>query len=1159
MTRWRVIAVGVAWMSIALPAVAMQKITGTIRGTVTDPAGGIIVGAEVTVINEETRLSRTTTTGADGGYVVPELPLGIYRVEASFQGFKKAVHTGVQLHVAGTAVVNIVLTPGAVVEEVTVEASPLIVETSKGEVSGLIQGVQVRELPLNGRSFVQLTTLMPGVAPADNFDTKNKGLFAAIDMSISGGATNGNLWTVDSVNNNDVGSNRTVLVFPSIDAIEEFRIHRNSYGAEFGQAGGAQVNIVTRSGGNEFHGSVYYFGRNDRLNATDYFLNLGGQKKAPLRRNDAGYTLGGPIIRDRAFFFWSQEWNRERRGVVNSALVPTAAEKTGDFTARFLSGCNPANPAARVPVDPSTRQPFPGNRIPADRISPAGRLILQLYPDANIAPSSSNPCPNPNWVAAISVPINWRQENVRADVHLSRSATVTVRYTQDSWDNGRTGGTVNGLWGDDPFPAVDSSWEQPAKSFVVKLVQTFGQKTVNDFQFSFSGNTILVNRGQGEQLMQRINAAIPTIFPVSGKTYGTERTHPTFWGADGYAALWHLAPWDNFQDLFIWKDDFSSVAGAHTFKAGFLYSFNRKDETTAQPDEAAQFWGPGAGLNGWGGGTTGNYLADLLLRDMTHGFSEARAARKVRIRWRDIEAYVGDDWRVRPRLTLNYGIRYSFLRQPYLADNRYAIFVPSLFSPALGADPCNGLLLPRGTNFCREQGFRGGSIADTRALVENDNNTIAPRFGLAWDPTGAGKMAIRFGIGQFFAREMLSPVLNTGAVNPPFNATVSGIRFLDSTRDCCGFAGSAGVPAFGIELAPLIPNTWQWNVTVERELWHNVKWEIGYVGNRGVHLLKRFDINQVLPGDRDRNGVDDRLDYVRASGDTARRANLRPFSVFGTDAAITLYSRPAGSSYHSLQTLVQGRFLRNSIFHVAYTFSKLISTSPELGAVFNNDFVFTDNTNFNLDRGPAQTHRPHIFTASLVYNLPSLDRAHQFVRGLFGDWELGVITAFSTGPALTVRQGATGGIAGGFSGTGSGFSRPNRVAGQPCRASGGPKHQWLNPRAFTYEGFELGKPGTAGVGICSGPGSNNWDISLMKNFRLTERVRIQFRWEMFNAFNHTQFRAVNTTLDANNIVLDSTDLATARRVLRSTPNPTFGTATLTRGPREIQYALKIIF
>src|SRR6266404_3670528 len=356
-------------LALSLPSWG-QKFTGTISGAVTDKSGAVIPGATVSVTNDSTGEVRTVTTNQAGEYVVVELNPGTYTVAVKQTGFKEFIAKDVVLNVSSVTTANARLDVGNINEQVTVEANQVQVETATGSVGNVVEGNEVAQLPLNGRSFTELTQLMPGVSQAANFDTKNKGLQSGVDFSVNGNNTTGNIFMVDGVNNNDIGSNRTILVYPSIDAIQEFKTLRNSYGPEYGQAMGAIISIVTKGGTNSFHGGGYYFGRNDALNATDFFNNLNHAAKDKLRRNDFGYNIGGPIVKDKLFFFWSEEWNRELRGKLRSANVPTAAEKTGDFSILRPAACE----------NPPTVGGLPATAVPAGQISPTGALIVQIFP-----------------------------------------------------------------------------------------------------------------------------------------------------------------------------------------------------------------------------------------------------------------------------------------------------------------------------------------------------------------------------------------------------------------------------------------------------------------------------------------------------------------------------------------------------------------------------------------------------------------------------------------------------------------------------------------------------------------------------------------------------------------------------------------------------------
>jgi len=1127
-----------------------QVTTADVRGTVTDDQGAAIAGAEVAITNVETSLSRTITTGSDGLYNFPELPIGEYTVRATHPGFKSSEATGIVLHANDSLVVNIGLKLGAVSETITVEASPIAVETTNGELSGLIQSGQVSELPLNGRNFMELLTLVPGVAPAEAFSITNKGLKGASDVSISGGSSNANQWLVDGANNNDTGSQRTILVYPSVDSIEEFKIERNSYGPEFGLSAGGQVSIITKSGSNQFHGGAFYSGRNDALDAYDTEVKVGCLgadttcHKNKLRENNWGYNVGGPIKKDKIFFFWNEEWNRVIGAQTFSARVPTAAERTGDYTA--LAAC-PLAPGVAAPTpgtvgfneigfpiqivggvqvgalhDPAgsaTNTSF-GSSVPVNRQIPTNisSALFNMFP----LPTNSDPCASTNWIKSENLPTPWREEHVRGDVNLTKTMTLMLRYTQDAWQLGPPSGGFG--WGSNALGVIDQTWKQPGKIAIAKLSKTFGSNMVNDFQFSWSQNQITITPSN-VPLEQQLNTAIPYFFPTSGKKYGDKGPSVWFQGATNLPGVWTIAPWANEQNLFTWQDDFSVVKNRHTFKFGASVSHNTKDEQQTNAEYGA-FGGP-LGYNGCNGGvsaacpngsgtgisTTGYNPADLLLEGMAFNFSETNSIYTGHDRWQNYEFYAGDTFRLSRKLTVVYGLRWSFLPNPYLADNKYTVFNPSAYDPALGRTACNGLLYAPGLGANPCPAGTGGVAGPNDALYKNNNHMIAPRLSFAYDPTGEGKWAIRAGGGQFFQRDRLYTLQISGS-NPPFISSFSSTngRFLDSLNPppACGTPPGAnclstglGFPSIGNEISNQMPNSWQFNLSVQRELWKDAVLEVGYVGNRGIHLLIHSDINDIAPADRlayfqDQGCSGALLNNPCGAGvsNTDARSALRPFGALTLDNAITYYSRSGQSNYNALQTSFKTRFSRNSLFQFAYTYSKLISDTVLLDSPNDN----VDSYNPRASRGNDFLNRPHIFVANFVYNLPTLQDQNAFVRGVAGSWELSSIMNFATGPSVTPVVGTD------FAGIGStGNQRPNLVPGQSCQSSSSNGRQWFNPNAFTMNGVKIGQDGDAGVGICTGPGNSDVDFSVRKNFKITEWLKMQFQLDFFNIFNHPQY------------------------------------------------------
>ena len=1173
----------------ASSAVQAQITTAALRGSVTDEQGAAIAGAEVTITNVATGFNRAVKSADDGEYNFPDLPLGSYRIRATHAGFKGAEQTGVTLHANDSLVINIRLHVGAVSEQITVEASPIAVETTNGELSGLIQVNQVADLPLNGRNFMQLVTTVPGVAAGPQFSALDKGLKGGSDLSISGGAVDANLWLVDGASNNDVGSNRTILVFPSVDAIEELKIERNSYGPEFGQSAGGQISIITKSGSNAFHGSVYYFGRNDKLNAFNTFIKSGclaaGTQcvKNKLRRNDYGYTIGGPIKKDKIFFFWSQEWNKQIEGEATTARVPTTAEKAGDFSA--IRACPnavsqlgwPSNSAGAA-VDLQRPTAAPANTFSAPNVfspgalSPAAQVVLQAYP----APTDPNPCARNNFTKSFGVPTNWREENIRGDINLTSSLRAMMRFTNDHWQLGPPDGGFG--WGNNNLGPIGEDWNQPGRIVVGRLSKTIGTTMVNDFTFSYSANRITINpAGTDPGLVQKLNDTIPTFFPLSGKTYGDKG--PSVWiNCCGLPSVWTIAPWQNQEDMYTWQDDFSVVKNRHTLKFGVLLSNNYKAEQAANSEFGTL--GGAVGYNGSKGSANSTLygISDLELVNMALGWSETANIFKVRNVWHNNEFYAQDNFRLTNRLTLTYGARWSFMPPPYLSDDRYTLFNPSAFDPALGNATCNGLLYSPGlpSNPC--PAGTGGVKGPTRALMNRNNHLIAPRLGVAWDPTGTGKWAVRAGIGQFFDRDRLWPLQLAGN-NPPFNPTFVSVagngRFLDSTNPlpACGtvagcFSTGLGTPGAGQETSANMPNSWQWNVSVQREIFKDAKLEVGYVANRNLHWEAITDVNSVLPANR--------LTYVQHELDNpqvpATAQGLRPFGAAVLNNAITYYQHASSSSYHSLQSAFTARLSHNTSVQASYTFSKLLANSQRIDTPQKN----VDAYNLKADWGPDILNHPQIFSANMVYHFPLLTGKSALMQTAFGGWEVSPIITMASGPSITTfaSLGGTGSIGdpmGIGNGGPTGRERANRVAGQSCRANTSDATQWLNPGVYSMNGYQLGKIGNAGAGICSGPGNNNWDIGIDKNFKVTERIKAQFRMEFFNAFNHPHYNSndiLNPTVNFQSPIYGNAagaqvpNVTTATQILSATPAPgSYGkvNSVLENGYRQIQYALKFTF
>lgn len=1176
----------VVCLCFALP-VAAQKITGTIQGVVTDAQGAVVPNATVTITNTATGDVRTVMTGTQGTYVAPEMAVGVYDMTIKAANFKLFAVKHIEVDVSSIATMNAQLQVGNVSEEVVVEANTVQVETASGVLGSTVEGNEVRSLPLNGRNFVELTQLTPGVSPIDGFNTVHKGLEAGVDFSINGNNTTGNLFLVDGVNNNDIGSNRTILVYPSLQAIDEMKILTNSYGAEYGQASGGVISVITRSGTNKFHGGVFYAGRNTDLNANDFFNNQHGVPRSAIHVNDFGFNVGGPVVKDKLFFFESEEWNREIRGATRFANVPTLAEvNNGDFS--NLRVDNKGNACESAPTV--------GTTVPS--ISHAGQLIAQdTYP----APNLTNVVNCDNWGAAENAHVPWREDNVRIDYNISQSLKLFGRYTGDSWQNPFP--NTLGYWGDDIYPSVEGSWAQPGRQATIKLTKLLGGTAGNDFQVSYAMNRISVAQGgtgaNGKtpaQLVAEMNAASPSFFPYGSKFNGATGTgQPLFWSAlagtgnfqgqgGAVGGFSDMGPWHNDEQLLILKDDFYKVWGTHTFKVGFMATNNQKNEENNNASgQNSQYWSTTSAS-----GSSGNGVFDLLWSNSTWGGSETNNSVYAQMRWHDFEFYGQDDWKALRNLTISYGLRWSFLRQPFTGNDFYSTFNPAVYNAADGASPCNGMWeLKPGIALCAANNFAGATLGPDRALRPNNNHLFAPRVGIAWDVKGDGKTAVRAGIGQFFQRDRVA-VLEAGAANTPFALGVGFTRSLD-VAPAPGSLSASGTPSRSYDQTTNIPNTWQFNLTVEREVARNTKIQVGYVGNRGIHLDNFADVNPVPLGA-------DRVQYSLNNGPNS----LRPYGA-GSWGFIPAWQWRAGSNYNALQGLIRSR-VKNLDAQFAYTYSKSLANTDISDSSGGNNAAntFLDPTNPHLDYGPTVINRPQFFTGNLVYTLPTLKGQNAILRNVAGGWETSGIFTYASGPSLSVLAGGAGGgpvggVPGGLMGTGnSATERPNQIAGVSC---GGHGLQWINPAKFSLDGYVLGSNPTSPRGICAGPGIANTDFSIRKNFRLHEGVNMQFEMDFFNFFNKAQFNSNGMNLSLSNF---STLCAVGSSANPNTPwcaghpdNSVFWSATSTtwslpatasqcagvacsytipgalqgnfgqvandHGPRQIQYQLKIDF
>ena len=1184
------------WLGLSAPAAMVlcsalyaQQTTGTVTGIVTDASGGGVPNVSVTLSSSATGFTRTVTANGNGEYTVPDVEPGTYKLSVNAPNFKAYIANNVQVNVATANTVNAQLQIGDTSETVTVEDTNVTVQTDSAALGQVIDGNQVKELPLNGRSFVELTQLQPGVSAANNFDTKNKGLQGGVDMSVNGNPTTNNLFLIDGVNNNDTGSNRTILIYPSNEAIAEFKMLTNSYGAEYGQASGAIISIVTRSGTNRFHGSAFYDGRNDVLDTFTYFakqnanpaLPRGGKDK--LRRNDFGYSIGGPVKRDKLFFFFSEEWNREIRGRTVSACVPTAAELGGDFSAD-AAGITCSSTAPVIP----TQFQAAGNPKALKAVDPSAQTIDQLFPAPTRATLDSQ---GNNWSASLPTALYWREENVRADYRVTPKNLIVGRYTQDTWSNPAYNA---GYWGDDPFPALNSSWAQPSKSIMGRWTATISDTLVNDAAFQYSNNRIIITPGgTNPGLLPQVSAAVPTLYSNSIKhsAQGVPQVNLGSYGSGN--TLSNIAPWQNQLNLYSFQDNASKIFGRNVLKFGVNIDWDGKDEDTGPASSERPSVNTGdtnIAPAGSGGYTTGNNLANFLIPGNVFNISETSTNVRAMLRWRDYEFYATDNFKLTPRLTLDAGIRYSIMPPTYQPNGQETNFQPALYNKALPqSDACNGLLTIPGKDPCGDANkqfgttFSSGTPGSNKYLQNVNYHLFAPRVGVNWDASGTGKTVVSAGGGQFFQRERVSRY--TLVSNAPFAIQTNNFARTLGGATPTSLAGGQASPQGGYDQNSLLPNSWQWNLTVQQALASNSLFSISYVGNKGTHLTSSYDINQVP-----------QQNWAAASFANGNAVNqFRPYSNFGT---LLWWTHDGNSNFNGLETLIKTR-VHNLQLLAAYTWSHSIAdiiVDDSNGGTGNQ--IRTYYPDPRLDRGTGDVNRPNNFVANAIYSLPSLAGHNSLVQQGLGGWEVSGITTAANGNNFTIYQGASentsalqtvpgidpntgqpaqvlppgAGALNALAQTGyTGPQRPLKVAGQSPTA-GHHGSQIVNPNAFTLIGYQIGTipSNMAPRGYVGGPNFVNTDFSVDKNWKVRELATVQFRLDFFDLLNHanfnpsdgqfTPFQNVNCgAANANGLYQPCS--VTNNTITAQTVQSGFGASNQTIGnaSRQIQYTLHINF
>jgi len=1114
-----VLAVVFSAVLFLTPRAGAQE-NATITGTVLDPSGAVVPNVTITLTNTATGQVRTANSNTSGIYLFPSLGVGNFTLSTTAPGFESYTKTNIVVNVDQTLKEDIALLVGGAGQTVTVQADALQVQSETSELSTLITGEQVRQLATNGRNVTALAALGMGVSnnlPA--FGGVNA-LTSANGISFNGTRVSHNIYLLDGGELNDRGCGGCFSSLPSIDALAEFQTLDSNYSPDYGIGSGGTILMVLKSGTHDFHGSVYYFNRNEDYDANNYFTNLAGQGRPEFRLNEPGFNIGGPVWiphvynadRKRTFFFVNEEWRRLIQGSSPSIVNTIAADNFPTAGAPFTYNVpsNGSAPIVPVTTDPAKLaiyaangltpgQPFPGNTIPAALLDPNAVLEMNAgtFPKPNFGASQ--------YISSIPQPTNVREDVVRIDHSITPKLQLMGHYLHDAV----TTAFYPPLWQGATYPTVGTTMLNPSYSSIIKLTQTISPTLLNETAFLYSGNTIHLAPVAlaGYSFVQPAGWTATSFFPVADNVGA--RLPQISLGAP-YNTQWSSSyfPWKNSFEGYEPRDDFSWTKGVHQFKFGFSWLHDPKNQQL-------QYNTQGTATFNNSSFSDDSYI-NFLLGDVSN-FSQLNLLAGKHWVNNNYSFYAMDNWHIIPRLTLNLGLRFDGMPHAYERFNQFANFVAADYNTGLGY-PLNtdGTINPafltssNGGSFYLNGMQSAGVNGFPRGVVQNYYKTWQPRVGFAYDLNGDGKTVVRGGFGMFFERVQGNDVYNA-ALNPPFAYIPSANNVYFSNPSTSALTGLTSAQSFPSALTNLQynyqpPGTAMFSLGVQRQVAPSIIAVVQYAGSTGWHQSDDRQINTLPLID----AASPSNPYDLREGVANGKLNANLYRIFPGYSGITQEENTTNFSYNALQAGLRMDNKHNLTVQLAYTYSHEIDqVSYDLNSI-------TNPFNSAYDRGSGALDRRHIFNANYIYNLPFFANSSNIAERVFlAGWSVSGITVAQSGTPQPLNYNGADTL--GLGGNGAN-NRPDIVAPVSYPKT---RLAWFSTSSFASpvapwnggNGF-----GTAGKDVVVLPGLFNWNLALFKNIPLTsgEGPAIQLRFESFNTFNHTQFQNIdNGTSDGN--------------------------------------------